>query len=155
PLKGSGRRSWLLSLPGNQSFRFCLRAWDVALPGLPARLDGLSIVHVSDLHLAPCFERLFFDAILGACAGWQFDLVLITGDLVEHDQTIDWIEPLLGRLKARLGKFAILGNHDHDHDHEAILRALVRAGFETLEGRWTTLELEQTTLALGGTSQPW
>jgi predicted MPP superfamily phosphohydrolase len=155
PLIGAGRRSWLLRLPGNQSFYVCLREWDLALPGLPAQLDGLSIVHISDLHFAPCFERQFFEFILRACASWQADLVLITGDLVEDDGTIGWVEPLLGPLHARLGKFAILGNHDHDHDPLAITRALHHAGFETLEGRWTSLELGKSTLALGGTSQPW
>src|SRR5262249_8371931 len=30
-----------------------------------------------------------------------------------------------------------------------------RAGFETLEGRWTTLDVEGVTVALGGTSAPW
>jgi len=154
-LIGGGRRSWLLRMPGNQSFRLCLREWDVTVPGLPVSLDGLSIVQLSDFHLAPCFERLFFESILDACLPWRADLVVITGDLVEHDEAIAWIEPLLGRLEARSGKFAILGNHDSDHHRPAIVRELGRAGFETLEGRWTTLEMDGTTLAVGGTSAPW
>jgi len=155
PLIGRGRRSWLLRLPHNQSFHLRLREWDVTVPGLPARLDGLSIIHLSDFHLAPCFERFFFESILAACLPWQADLVLITGDLVEDDATIGWIEPLVGQLKARLGKFAVLGNHDGEHQPEAIVHELGRAGFEMLEGRWTTLDVEETTLALGGTSAPW
>ncbi|MFI5455072.1 MAG: metallophosphoesterase [Isosphaerales bacterium] len=155
PLIGGGRRSWLLHLPGNQSFRLCLREWDVTVPRLPARLDGLSIVQLSDFHFAPCYERLFFESILATCLPWQADLVFITGDLVEDDETIGWIEPLLGQLEARLGKFAILGNHDTEHHPRAIVRELGRAGFEMLEGRWTTRDVEGTTLALGGTSAPW
>ena len=74
---------------------------------------------------------------------------------MEDDETISWVEPLLSPLEARLGKFAILGNHDNEHQPQAIAGELARAGFEMLEGRWTTLDLEQTTLAIGGTSAPW
>jgi predicted MPP superfamily phosphohydrolase len=154
-LIGGGRRSWLLRLPGNQSFRLCLRDWSVPVPGLPPSLDGLSIVQLSDFHLAPCFERLFFESILEACLPWRADLVVVTGDLVEDHDAIAWIVPLLGQLDARLGKFAILGNHDSDHNPQAILGEVARAGFATLEGRWTTLELDGTRLAIGGTAAPW
>jgi predicted MPP superfamily phosphohydrolase len=154
-LIGRGRHSWLLRVPGNQSFRLRLREWELALPNLPANLDGLSIMHISDLHFAPCFDRRFFEFVVSACLPWQADLVLITGDLVDHDDGVAWIEPLLGQLKGRLGKFVILGNHDHDHKPEATTHALAHAGFETLEGCWTALEVDQSTLAIGGTSQPW
>jgi predicted MPP superfamily phosphohydrolase len=154
-LIGAGRRSWLLHLPNNESFRLRLREWELSMPGLPTPLDGLSIVHISDLHVAPCFERLFFESVLSSCVTWQADLVVITGDLIEHVDMVDWIEPLLGPLKARLGKFAILGNHDAEHQPQAIIRELGRAGFVTLEGQWTRLEIGETSLALGGTSEPW
>ena len=131
-----------------------LREWDLAIPNLPEPLDGLQIVQISDLHIAPCFERRFFEAVVDACLDWQADLVVMTGDLVEDDETIGWVEPLLSPLEARLGKFAILGNHDNEHQPRIIAGELGRAGFEMLEGRWTTLDLEGTTLAIGGTSAP-
>jgi uncharacterized protein len=152
---GDGRRSWLLRLPGNASFRLCLREWDVAIPGLPDPLAGLRIVQISDLHLAPCFQRRYFERVIDACRDWQADLVLLTGDVVEDDEVVAWIEPLLGPLEARLGKFAILGNHDEEHDPPAIIGELGRAGFETLEGHWTAIEVDGATVALGGTAAPW
>ena len=154
-LIGDGRHAWLLRLPGNEAFRLGLREWDVALPGLPDPLDGLQIVQLTDLHLAPCFHRRYFERVLEACRGWDADLLVLTGDVVEHVEAIGWIEPLLGPLEARLGKFAILGNHDHQHQPGAILDELTRAGFGTLEGDWTALEANGATIALGGTSAPW
>ena len=154
-LIGTGHGSWLLRLPRNQSFQLQRREWDVAIPNLPEQLDGLQIVQISDLHLAPCFNRRFFEAVVEACIDWQSDLVVMTGDLVEHDQTLSWVEPLLSPLEARLGKFAILGNHDKEHQPPMIARELERAGFEMLEGRWTTLGVDGRTLAIGGTSAPW
>jgi predicted MPP superfamily phosphohydrolase len=154
-LIGEGRGAWLLRLPGNESFRLCLRDWDVAIPGLPAPLDGLRIVQLTDLHLAPCFRPAYFERVIDACRDWEADLVVLTGDVVEDDAAIDWIEPLLAPLEARLAKLAILGNHDEDHRPSAIVAELARAGFETLEGRWTTLDADGATIAVGGTSAPW
>lgn len=154
-LIGNDRRSWLLRLPGNQSFRLCLREWDVALPDLPDPLAGLRIVQISDLHLAPSFRRAYFERVIGACQGWEADLIVLTGDVVEHDEAIAWIEPLLAPLEARLGKYAILGNHDERHQPQTVVAELNRAGFETLEGQWTTVDVDGTIIALGGTSAPW
>ncbi len=152
---GNGRRSWLLRLPGNQSFRLCLREWDVALPDLPEPLAGLRIVQISDLHLAPCFRRAYFERVIAACRDWEADLIVLTGDVVEEDEAIGWIEPLLAPLEARLGKYAILGNHDVRHQPKAVIAELNRAGFETLEGQWTSLDVDGATIAIGGTSAPW
>jgi uncharacterized protein len=154
-LIGDGSHAWLLRLPGNESFRLCLRECDVAIPGLPAPLDGLRIVQLTDLHFAPCFRPAFFERVVDACREWEADLVVITGDIVEDDAVIAWIEPLLSPLEARLGKIAILGNHDEDHQPAAIVEELAKAGFETLEGRWTTLDADGATIAIGGTSAPW
>ena len=124
PLIGRGRGSWLLKLPRNQSFQLQLREWDLAIPNLPPQLDGLRIVQLSDLHIARCYDRRFFEAVVDACLGWDADLVVMTGDLVEDDETISWVEPLLSPLEGRLGKFAILGNHDNDHQPHIIAREL-------------------------------
>jgi predicted MPP superfamily phosphohydrolase len=154
-LIGTGRRAWELRLPGNEAFALRMREWELFYPDLPESLDELSIVQLSDLHFATCYDRRYFERIVEACRGWTADLVVVTGDLIEHDETIAWIEPVLGRLDARLGKFAILGNHDVEHQPERVLEALAEAGFESLEGRWVNVAVNEAVLALGGTSAPW
>jgi predicted MPP superfamily phosphohydrolase len=154
-LIGDSRRSWLLRLPGNESFRLAIREYDVAIPELPEPLAGLRIVQISDLHMAPSFRRPYFERVLAACQDWDADLLILTGDVVDADEVIPWIEPLLAPLSARLGKYAILGNHDEEHQPSAIVGELTRAGFETLEGQWTTLDVDGARIAMGGTSAPW
>jgi uncharacterized protein len=154
-LIGEGPRSWLLRLPGHDSFRLFKREWEVKVPGLPAPLDGLQIVQLSDFHFATCFKRHFFDLVADACRDWDTDLLLLTGDIVEHEDMIDWIEPVFGRLRARQGKFAVLGNHDEQNQPQAVVRELTRAGFDVLEGRWTTVTVGQSSIAIGGTAFPW
>jgi len=152
---GTGKGSWLLRLPGNESFQLLRREWVLHHPGLPQALEGLTIVQLSDLHFAPCFRRAFFERVMEACAEWKADLIVITGDLVDADEVIPWIEPVLEPLEARLGKYAILGNHDAEHQPQRVLGALAKVGFESLEGRWCTIEENGARLALGGTSEPW
>jgi uncharacterized protein len=153
---GGGRHSWLLRLPGHDSFWLCLREWEVTVPGLPPSLDGFQIVQLSDLHFARCFERRFFERIVDLTCEWTADLLLLTGDIVEHDDVIEWIEPVLGRLEGRLGKFAVLGNHDHENRPRDVESELARSGFVVLEGRWTLVsDGGPSTIAIGGTSAPW
>jgi predicted MPP superfamily phosphohydrolase len=154
-LIGTGKHAWMLRLPGNESFRLKKVEWEIAIPNLPVEWDGLSLVHLTDLHFSPSFRRRFFEVVADEAAGWDADIVAFTGDLLDHDATHDWIEPVMSRLRGRLGTFAILGNHDLAHDPRKIRQALARAGFADLEGRWVRLEMEGGSLAVGGTSYPW
>jgi predicted MPP superfamily phosphohydrolase len=152
---GTGRHAWMLRLPGNEALRLRKAEWELTVPNLPAAWDGLSVVHLTDLHFAPCYRRAFFEAIADEAAAWDADLVALTGDLVDHDAAIDWIEPVLARVHGRLGTFAILGNHDLEHQPERVRQVAGRAGFTDLEGRWSRLEVAGSVLAIGGTSFPW
>lgn len=155
PLVGSGSHAWLLKIRGNEAFRLRKREWHLGLPQVPATWDGLSVVHLTDLHFAPCFEREYFERVIDEAAAWDGDLVVFTGDLIDHDEALDWIVPVMSRLRGRLGSYAILGNHDYNHDPLQIRRRLEEAGFTDLEGRWARLEIQGATLAVGGTSSPW
>jgi predicted MPP superfamily phosphohydrolase len=154
-LIGHGRRGWELRLPGNEAFTLRKREWELAFADLPAELDGLAIVQISDLHMSPSYSPLFFKRVIDACRDWTADLLVITGDLVEDAEAISWIVPVLEPLESRLGKFAILGNHDMENEPERILESLASAGFESLEGRWISIETSGARLALAGTSAPW
>ncbi len=124
-------------------------------PGPARRLDGLTVVQLTDLHFAPCFQPRFFELVVEEAAAWEADLVLFTGDLVDHDDSLGWIVPLLSRIRGGLGTFGILGNHDYVHHPANVASHLERAGFTILEGKWQRLEIEGMTLGLGGTSYPW
>jgi len=154
-LVGESWKGRLLHLPWNESLHLRRVEWDLDFPDLPPALNGLSIVHLTDLHFARCYRREFFEAVVAACLDWQADLILLTGDIVDEPETIAWIAPVLGSLNARLGKFAILGNHDYEHDTDAILGALEQAGFTTMEGKWKCLDVDGISLGVGGTSAPW
>ncbi len=87
---------------------------EVDAPGLPA--GGLRILHLSDMHFTGSgqIERWKIDRTLNLLAGEQFDLLLVTGDLIHDDRGLPAALELLARLpQPRLGAFACLGNHDY------------------------------------------
>ena len=82
---------------------------------LPIEFNGLKIIQISDLHLGSFLEdaepvQHGFDLINELNA----DYIFFTGDLVNSvaDEAEYWI-PFLKGLKAKRGKFSILGNHDY------------------------------------------
>ncbi|WP_435017258.1 metallophosphoesterase [Tundrisphaera sp. TA3] len=152
---GDGHHNWLLRLPGNHALRLRKLECDLTLPGLPRAFDGLAIVHLTDLHFARCYRREFFEAVADEAARWDADLIAFTGDLLDDPETYVWTEPVMGRLRGRLGQFSILGNHDHLLRPGRARRCLRKAGFTDLEGRWERIEIDGASLIIGGTSAPW
>jgi uncharacterized protein len=86
------------------------RVLELAVPGLPAELEGTRIVHLSDFHLGvPSRATRAVRRGVEWAAGRDADLVVLTGDLVSRPGG----EPLLRALVVRLDRcYAILGNHD-------------------------------------------
>jgi predicted MPP superfamily phosphohydrolase len=154
-LVGKGLDSFWLRLPGNQVFQMELTDWQVTLPGLPASLDGLVVLQLTDLHLAPAYDPSFFREALDLVAGVEADLVVFTGDLIDDEGMLPLVEPLLSGFRGRLGQYAILGNHDERFDPAGPKGALEAAGFEVLDGGWKRIEDGGGSIALGGTCHPW
>ncbi|WP_447406873.1 metallophosphoesterase, partial [Clostridium perfringens] len=67
------------------------------------------------------------------------DLVLLAGDFViGHDAAsgagaAEQLVVPLSHLRARLGSYAVLGNHDYNTDPKAVTNALSRIGIPVLE----------------------
>jgi predicted MPP superfamily phosphohydrolase len=91
------------------------RELQLPVPGLPRALDGLRVLHLSDVH--PGYGpglRTLRDAVQWA-AELDPDLAVITGDLVARRRAEPRFRALAAELSAttRHGAFAVLGNHDH------------------------------------------
>lgn len=91
-----------------------VRAIEVALPGLPREMDGLTVVQLTDLHLSRLFPAAWARAVVEKTESLSPDLILVTGDLIDGSveaRAAD-VEPLRN-LHAPLGVFAITGNHEY------------------------------------------
>ncbi len=86
----------------------------VMLPRLPRTLDGLRIVQLTDLHHSPFTGSGQLQQAIETANSLQPDIIALTGDYVSHER--EYAAPcaeLVGRLRAKHGIFAVLGNHDH------------------------------------------
>jgi uncharacterized protein len=113
----------------------------VKVPNLPPELRGLRIVQLTDLHRSRLTQdRRLRHAVAQANAACP-DLILLTGDFVTSDPAD--IEPcghILSPLRASLGRFAVLGNHDFTAGAPAVERMLTRQGIRVLTNESVRLE---------------
>ena len=99
----------------------------------PGALPPLRIAFASDFHAGPTTHPRAIAAACTTLARLQPDLLLLGGDFVSLDAR--YSEPLatlLGHVPARLGRFAVLGNHDLWADDHPIVRRLTAAGVQVL-----------------------
>jgi uncharacterized protein len=87
------------------------------IENLSSKLVGFRILHLTDLHLT---RRWFaaYDELHAILRDDPPDLILCTGDFVEHKwqqhHALPALRRFVGGLRARLGVWGILGNHDGD-----------------------------------------
>jgi predicted MPP superfamily phosphohydrolase len=152
---GTSKHGLLAYLPANEVFQVEMVERTVALPRLPAAWDGLTILHLSDLHLKGTPNRDYFRFVMDRCADWRPDLVAITGDIADSMHHMRWIVPVLGRLRWRIAAFAILGNHDFWFDPPLIRRRLRRLGMDVLANTWRQIDVRGEPLVVIGHEGPW
>lgn len=155
PPLGDSRKRLLARLPGNEVFDVELVERTLRLPRLPAAWDGLTILHLSDLHFVGTPGRGYFQFVMDRCAEWQPDVVALTGDIADTRRHIRWIVPVLGRLRWRCAAVAILGNHDHWLETQYIRRRLRRLGMIVPVNSWHQIEVRGQPLVVIGHEGPW
>lgn len=151
-----------------EPYRLSVEQQTIRLRRLPRSLDGLRIVQLSDIHHSPFTGSEQIKHAVETANSLAPDIIALTGDYVSHER--NYAAPcaeMLGRLRARYGVYAVLGNHDHWTDAPLItdlfraegIRVLVNEGMR-FEQRgaafWlagvddTMVGLEDLPLALAG-----
>ena len=79
---------------------------------------GLKIVHLSDIHYGSTISEKELENIVNKVNELNPDIVVLTGDLIDErlEYNQDEIINQLKRIEAKLGKYAISGNHDKPLD---------------------------------------
>jgi predicted MPP superfamily phosphohydrolase len=154
-LAGSLADRFLLALPGNQCLAIDVEERQLNLPRLHPALDGLAIAHLSDLHFSGKIRRAYFEEAVRLVEGMDADLIAVTGDLVDRAECLDWVPGVLGRLRARLGVYYVLGNHDRRVNVGRLRRILAQSGLKALAGRWARVEWNGAAILLAGNERPW
>ena len=123
----------------------------IYLARLAADFAGLRLVQLSDIHHGLYTRLEEVERAIDLTNSLEPDLVALTGDFVTHSP--NYIAPVaraLGRLRACLGTFAVLGNHDHRVGADAVAAALEAHGVEVLRNRHVRLRRNGASLTLAG-----
>jgi predicted MPP superfamily phosphohydrolase len=133
------------------SYDFRVEEREILLPFWPAALNGLRVVHLSDIHVGGAMDRRRVMQVAALTNECHPDLVLHTGDFLTH-RTGDFDAPLyeaLARIRAPHGQWACFGNHDFD-DPQRLERRLRDCGVTVLRDRVAALSLHGAPLEIAG-----
>lgn len=130
---------------------------ELALPGWPTKLDGLRVALLSDLHVgSPFWDLEALSKLVARTNAEKPDLILLAGDYQINDVPGgNWVDAEaiaqgLSPLRAPLGVFAVLGNHDWWNDGERTRQAFVKHGITVLEESAQKLERDAQSFYLVG-----
>jgi uncharacterized protein len=137
---------------------------NIKIQDLPESFQGLRIVQLSDIHLAGFYHHPeYIRRVVRMANALEPDLLFFTGDMVHNfSEETDPFTEILKELKAPLGKYAILGNHDYGFyykwDSEAEktanldrVKSQIRAsGFDLLLNEHRTISLNGDSLEIIG-----
>ncbi|HYG35245.1 MAG TPA: metallophosphoesterase [Clostridia bacterium] len=113
-----------------------VRDYEVRLPGLPKERDGLVLVQLSDLHLGTLLGRRWMAGMVERVNQMRPDLVVIVGDLVDGNVgRVEPLQPVLERLRAPQGVWAVTGNHEYYAGADRSVRLFEEAGYSVLRDR--------------------
>ena len=153
---GRGAYRFVAHVPGNQFLKLEVSDEEYWLPRLPQDWDGLSILHLTDLHFTGTIARPYFERVIAIAKSQPVDIVVFTGDLLDREDLIEWLPATLGALHAPLGCYFVLGNHDsHMHNLEDIRRRLESLGWHDVAGRSQVIEHRGRPIAICGSELPW
>lgn len=109
-----------------------VRDEEVTIPGLRADYDGLVIVQIADLHLGELLRAQWLDKRVEEVEALHPDLIVVTGDVLNDPTHVAPLVPNLRRLHARLGVWAVTGNHEFFGGLDRSLKIFRDAGFRVL-----------------------
>ncbi len=102
---------------------------------LPAGIERLVIVQISDVHLGLIVRCKRMEKILDIVQAEKPDIFISTGDLVDAQiNHLPGLVELLREVDARYGKFAITGNHEYYAGLDKALAFTRDCGFTVLRG---------------------
>ena len=143
----------------------------VPLKRLPSAFDGLKVGQITDIHAGPLVPPKLIRKGVDLIIARRPDLIVLTGDFVSGATKILWTTyggfkqrhydycmEELGRLKAPLGVFAVLGNHDFWSGPEVaakVARGLENIGVRVLRNEAVRIETESQHLYIAGVDDYW
>ena len=137
--------------------RLVVNRQELRLPDWPAELSGVRVAFLSDLHVgSPHWGLSRLRELVSRVNAEQPDLILLGGDYLINDVWFgthveaDAIGAELGQLRARLGVFAVLGNHDWWNNGPKVRAAFEAHGVTVLDDEVRSIDFQGKSFCLLG-----
>lgn len=123
----------------------------ISFPDLPKDLDGLRLLHISDIHID--IDSALLGKIVRAVSSCAYDVAVITGDYRNSTSSdprnaLELTTGLLDSLRQPV--YGILGNHDFIE----MIEPLERAGLRLLMNETAVVCHQDADLAISGIDDP-
>jgi predicted MPP superfamily phosphohydrolase len=131
---------------------FRVREVDIPVPNLPDGLDGLRLLHLSDIHLSAFLSEKDLARVIDSANELRPHLALVTGDLITSaGDPLQTCLRQIARLRADAGIMGCMGNHeDYARAEDLAEREAARLGIPFLRGRAQALRFGGAVLNVAG-----
>jgi len=137
------------AIAARQLGQFRIRRLTLHIPTLPAALDGMTIAHLTDSHVGPFTKGRELDVIVKEANQLKADLMLFTGDLINHDLT--YLPEALEMLRGLQPEPVLCeGNHDLMEGRSRFESPVKAAGFRLLVDESVTVSVRGQPVQLLG-----
>jgi predicted MPP superfamily phosphohydrolase len=134
-----------------EAHQFEITQPQIQLAKLPRSFHGLRMAQLSDVHHSPFLSQPEIAEAVRCVNALQPEIIVLTGDYVSHSREyIGACAEVLGELRAPLGVYAVLGNHDHWTDGPEMAAALERQNIRVLTNEHCKIEANGAHIRLLG-----
>lgn len=100
------------------AYDYRIKRVKLVLPNLPKAFDGIKMAQVSDIHSGSFYNQRAVNGGIDMLLAEKPDFVFFTGDLVNDKASeMRHYQDIFARVKAPLGVYSTLGNHDYGDYH--------------------------------------
>ena len=135
----------------NDIYNVRVRETELHITGLPEQLEGFRIVQIADVQADGRTNGSKLQGYVDAVNNLKPDMVLFGGDLVTGGT--DYIQTgaaAMGKMEARYGVYACLGDHDHFSNSEMVTRSLQQNNVTVLDNVATLVPVGPSFVSLTG-----
>ncbi len=124
------------------------------IENLPADLDGLRILHVTDVHLRHYVGLDDLAAVLTDAQSYRPDITLVTGDVADDLKVLPDALRIIGELNSPLGAYGCLGNHEYFRGLSQVIRTFEHSPVPLFVNAGTRIQRGNTSIFIGGIDDP-
>jgi len=141
----------LTSVARVQEQRLQVNRHTLPAPWLPDRLRGLTITHISDLHVGRLYRPFMLPRLIDTANALDGDIVVVTGDVVDNSNLLlPQALEALSHLTHRHGLFLCLGNHDQIDSRVDFINAVRSRRLDLLINQRRVIRIDGESITIAG-----